>query len=108
MRIGRQWYQVGSVRKVPELTVISRGSSGSMLQTRAAIVNSAFRHSTRRSISPKDVRTAVEGQLAALNADTLGGKIAITFGQVMDRYIAEELPTLKLSLSVCTKMDPVQ
>jgi hypothetical protein len=37
-----------------------------------------------------------------------GGKIAITFGQVMDRYIAEELPTLKLSLSVCTKMDPVQ
>ena len=44
-----------------------------------------------------DVRAAVEGQLAALNADTLGGKVTITFGQVMDRYIAEELPTLKLS-----------
>ena len=39
----------------------------------------------------------MEAQLAALNADTLGGKIAITFGKVMDRYIAEELPALKLS-----------
>jgi hypothetical protein len=45
----------------------------------------------------RDVRTAVEGQLAALNADTLGGKVAITFDQVMDRCIAEELPTLQLS-----------
>ncbi len=98
MRIRRHRYQVGSVRKVPR----SHGSfawefrfyatdEGGKRKLRVQTFDSAI-YKTER-----DVRTAVEGQLAALNADTLGGKVTITFGQVMDRYVAEVLPTLKLS-----------
>ena len=43
------------------------------------------------------VRKAVECQLAALNAGTLAGNIGATLGTVIERYVTEELPTLRHS-----------
>jgi integrase len=40
---------------------------------------------------------AVEGQLASLNENTLAGKVAYTFGQLIDKYLKEELPALAWS-----------
>lgn len=40
---------------------------------------------------------AVEGQLASMNANTLAGKVSFTFGQLIDKYLEEELPTLAWS-----------
>jgi len=37
---------------------------------------------------------AIEGQLASLNENTLAGKVAYTFGQLIDKYPKEELPEL--------------
>jgi integrase len=45
----------------------------------------------------RDVRMAVEAQLSALNAGTLGGKIAGTLGTIIDRYMVEEFPILRHS-----------
>jgi hypothetical protein len=42
----------------------------------------------------RDVRKAVEGQLSALNAGTLGGKLAATLGTIIERYMAEDFLTL--------------
>lgn len=46
----------------------------------------------------RDVPKAVEDQLAALNADTLAGKVEVTFGQVVERYMWEELPNCATAL----------
>jgi hypothetical protein len=43
------------------------------------------------------VRLGVQGQLSALNADTLGGKVNFTFGQLIGRYLAEEFQNLRHS-----------
>ena len=51
----------------------------------------------------RDVRLAVQGQLAALNADTLGGKANVTFGMVIDRYLKEEFPSLRHSTQTTIK-----
>jgi integrase len=51
----------------------------------------------------RDVRLAVQGQLAALNADTLAGKVNVTFGMVLDRYLDEELPKLRHSTQTTNK-----
>ncbi|HEY4378963.1 MAG TPA: tyrosine-type recombinase/integrase [Acidobacteriaceae bacterium] len=51
----------------------------------------------------RDVRKAVEGQLAALNAGTLGGKVAATLGTIIDRYMREEFPTLRHSTQTTNK-----
>jgi hypothetical protein len=40
---------------------------------------------------------AVEGQLASLNENTLAGKVGYTFGQLIDKYLKEELPALAWS-----------
>ena len=40
---------------------------------------------------------AVEGQLGSMNANTLVGKISFTFGQLIEKYLKEELPTLAWS-----------
>ena len=97
MRIRRQRYQVCRVRKVTrsqgfawEFRYYSTDESGHRKAKSQLLDGTLYK-------SERDVRKAVEGQLAALNADLLAGRIAIAFGQVMDRYIAEELPTLKLS-----------
>ena len=51
----------------------------------------------------RDVRKAVEGQLSALNAGTLGGKLAATFGTIIDRYMAEDFLTLRHSTQTTNK-----
>ena len=43
------------------------------------------------------MRKAVEGQLSALNAGTLGGKVDATLGTIIDRYMAEDSLTLRHS-----------
>jgi hypothetical protein len=40
---------------------------------------------------------ALEGQLGSLNEDTLAGKIEYTMGQLCDKYLTDELPTLAWS-----------
>ena len=40
---------------------------------------------------------AVEGQLGSLNENSLAGKINYTFGQLIDKYLKEELPSLAWS-----------
>ena len=98
MKVSRERYQHGSVRKVPranglhafEFRFYINGEDGERklkVQTFDPI-----KYPTER-----DVRRAVEGQLSALNAGTLGGKIAATLGTIMDRYVAEELPGLRHS-----------
>jgi hypothetical protein len=50
------------------------------------------------SIPPKRLcGKAVEGQLTSLNENTLAGKVAYTFGQLIDKYLKEELPALAWS-----------
>jgi integrase len=103
MKITRQRYQTGSVRKVPR-------SQGFAWEFRfyftAPDGKRKLKVQTFDSIkypTERDVRLAVQGQLAALNADTLGGKVNITFGMVIDRYLKEELPTLRHSTQTTNK-----
>ncbi len=49
------------------------------------------------------MRKAVEGQLSALNAGTLGGKLAATLGTIIDRYMAEDFLTLRHSTQTTNK-----
>jgi hypothetical protein len=44
-----------------------------------------------------DVRKAMESQMSALNDGTLRGRMDATFGDLISRYLKEELPKLKLS-----------
>lgn len=98
MKVNRERYQHGSVRKVPranglyafEFRFYINGPDGKR-QLKVQTFD-PLKYPTER-----DVRKAVEGQLSALNAGTLGGKIAATLGTIMDRYIAEEMPTLRHS-----------
>jgi hypothetical protein len=48
----------------------------------------SVRHPTERH-----VRKAVEGQVSALNAGTLGGKVGTALGTIIDRHMAEDFPT---------------
>ncbi len=45
----------------------------------------------------RDVRKAGEAQLSALNAGTLGGKVAATLGNIVDCYLVAEFPVLRHS-----------
>jgi Phage integrase, N-terminal SAM-like domain len=56
------------------------------------------RHPTERH-----VRKAVEGQLSALNAGTLVGKVGATLGTIIDRYMAEDFLTLRHSTQTTNK-----
>jgi len=95
MRIHRQRYQTGSVRKVPRAHGFAwefryyytdpDGQRKLKVQTFDAAIYK----------SERDVRKSVEAQLASLNANTLAGRAGVTFGQVIDRYLIEELPRLK-------------
>ncbi len=49
------------------------------------------------------MRKAVEGQLSALNAGTLGGKVGATLGTIIDRYMAEDFLTLRHSTQTTNK-----
>jgi hypothetical protein len=42
------------------------------------------------------VRKAVEGQVSALNAGTLGGKVGTALGTIIDRHMAEDFQRLAI------------
>ena len=93
MKISRERYQHGSVRKVPrsqgfawEFRFYIKAPDGKR-KLKAETFDSA-KYPTER-----DVRIAVEGQLSSLNAGTLGGKVAATLGTIIDRYMEEEFPS---------------
>jgi integrase len=97
MKHSRERYQHGSVRKVPrsqgfawEFRYYSTAADGKR-KLKVQTFDSA-RYPTER-----DVCKAVEPQLAALNSDTLGGRVSATFGTVLDRYMREEFPALRHS-----------
>jgi integrase len=97
MRVNRERYQHGSVRKVPraqgfawEFRFYATAPDGKRklkVQTFDSL----------RYPNQSDVRKAVEGQLSALNAGTLGGKVAATMGDIIARYMLEEFPALRHS-----------
>jgi len=96
-KVTRQRYQHGSIRKVQrahgfawEFRYYATDESGQR-KARVQTFDSAI-YKTER-----DVRKAVQGQLATLNANTLAGRVNMTFGALIDRYLADELPTLKHS-----------
>src|SRR3978361_2070617 len=96
MRVNRDRYQHGSVRKVPrsqgfawEFRFYQTVDGARKLKVQTF---DAAKYPTER-----DVRMAVAPQLEALNAGTLGGKVAATFGTIIDRYVREELPALRHS-----------
>jgi integrase len=103
MRIQRQRYQAGSIRKAPRSQGFAwefryyyndeKGQRKAKSQTFDSTV-----YKTERA-----VRKAIEGQLSALNANTLAGRADVTFGQVIDRYLTEELPALKHSTQMTNR-----
>jgi integrase len=103
MNVSRERYQHGSVRKVKrsqgfawEFRFYCSGTDGKRklkVQTFDSV-----KYPTEHA-----VRKAVEPQLASLNSNTLGGKVAATFGTVIDKYMAEELPTLRHSTQTTTR-----
>ena len=97
MKVSRERYQHGSIRKVPR-------SQGFAWEFRFYITapdgKRKLKVQTFDSLkypTERDVRKAVEGQLSALNAGTLGGKVDATLGTIIGRYMNEELPTLRHS-----------
>jgi integrase len=97
MKVSRERYQHGSVRKVPR-------SQGFAWEFRFYITAPDGKRKLKvqtfdaaKYPTERDVRIAVEGQLSALNAGTLGGKVAATLGTVIDRYMREEFPALRHS-----------
>jgi DNA topoisomerase IA len=53
-----------------------------------------------------EVRKAMESQMSALNAGTLRERMDLTFGDMVTKYLNEELPKLKLSTqgTVCHQL----
>lgn len=103
MRINRERYQHGSVRKVPrakgfawEFRFYATDPDGKR-KLKVQTFDSA------RYPTQSDVRKAVEGQLSALNAGTLGGKVAATMGDIIARYMGEEFPALRHSTQTTNK-----
>ena len=79
------------------------GSSDITIQRKTGLVNSESTFDSAKYQTERDVRKSVEGQLSALNAGTLGGKVAATMGTVIDRYIKEEFPSLRHSTQTTNK-----
>jgi integrase len=102
MKVARERYQHGHVRKVTrsgggwawEYFYRETGPDGKRRQRVQTFSGDEFP-------TEAAVWKAIEGQLASLNANTLAGKVAYTFGQLIDRYLKEELPTLAWSTQ-CT------
>jgi len=93
----RQRYQAGSVRKVPrahgfawEFRYYFTDSEGKRREKVQTFDSALYK-------TERDVRKTVEGQLAALNANTLAGRAEVTLGQVIDRYLLEVFPQLRHS-----------
>ena len=103
MKVSRERYQHGSVRKVPR-------SQGFAWEFRFYLTapdgKRKLKVQTFDSLkypTERDVRKAVEGQLSALNAGTLGGKLAATLGTIIERYMAEDFLTLRHSTQTTNK-----
>jgi integrase len=95
MKVGRERYQHGSVRKVPrsqgfawEFRYYSTDSDGKR-KLKVQTFDS-LKHPTEAA-----VRKAVEPLLGSLNSDTLAGKLAATLGTIIERYYRDELPSLR-------------
>jgi integrase len=102
MKVNRDRYQHGSVRKVQR----SQGFAWEFrfyqtLDGARKLKVQTFDSSTYPT--ERDVRKAVEGQLSALNAGTLGGKVAATLGTIIDRYMVEDFTTLRHSTQTTNK-----
>jgi integrase len=96
MRIHRERYQHGSIRKVPR----AHGFAWEFRFYQTVDGKRKLKVQTFDSMKyPTEtaVRKAVEGQLGALTAGTLGGKVAATLGTIIDRYMREDFKTLRHS-----------
>jgi hypothetical protein len=97
MKHSRNRYQHGSVRKVPrangfawEFRFYCSDENGERkLKTQTF---DALEYPTETA-----VLKAIEPQLGALDSDTLSGKISATMKTIIDRYYAEEFPSLRHS-----------
>jgi integrase len=97
MRHTRNRYQHGSIRKVPrangfawEFRFYCSDENGERkLKTQTF---DAIKYPTVAA-----VRKAVESQLGALNSDTMAGKVSATMNTIINRYYAEEFPSLRHS-----------
>lgn len=98
MKVARERYQHGHIRKVSrtgggfawEYFYRETGPDGKRRQRVQTF--QADEYPTEAS-----VWKAIEGQLASLNSNTLAGKVSYTFGQLIDRYLRDELPNLAWS-----------
>lgn len=95
MKITRNRYQQGSIRKVPR-------AKGFAWEYRYYVTSDGKRKLTMQTFSGKlyateaDVRRAVGARVPGLNDGTkYSPSVAVTFGALLDRYIAEELPPRK-------------
>ena len=103
MKIHRQRYQTGSVRKLPRDHGLAWEFRSYYTDTegKRKLKVQTFDASIYRM--ERDVRKSVEGQLASLNANTLAGRAGVTFGQIIDRYLEEELPCPRHSTQTTNK-----
>jgi hypothetical protein len=97
MKVSRERYQPGSVRKVPR-------SQGFAWEFRFYLTapdgKRKLKVQTFDSLmypTEREVRKAVEGQLSALNSGTLGGRTNATLGTIIHRYMREDFLTLRHS-----------
>lgn len=105
MKVKRERYQHGSIRKVPR-------SQGFAWEFRYYSTDSEGKRKLKvQTFDPakfpteRDVRKAVEPQLAALNSGTLAGKLNATLGTIIDRYYKDEdqFPSLRHSTQTTNK-----
>ena len=97
MKFKRQRYQNGSVRKVPrsyglawEFRYHYTDANGKRREKIQTFESSRFE-------TEFDIRKAMESQMSALNDGTLKARADATFGDLISKYLKEELPKLKPS-----------
>jgi hypothetical protein len=103
MKIHRQRYHTGSVGKIPrahgfawEFRYHYTDPDGQRKLKVQTFDEAAWK-------AERDVRKSAEVQLASMNANTLGDRAGVTFGQIIDRYLREGLPRLKHSTQTTNK-----
>ncbi len=89
MKVSRERYQTGDISKVKRsygFAWVFRFYATDESGKRKRVVQTfdSVKYPTER-----DVRLAVQGQLAAINAGTMAGKVSATFGTILDRYESE-------------------
>jgi hypothetical protein len=102
MKVGRDRYQHGNVRKVPR----AKGFAWEFRYYQTVDGERKLRVQTFDSLKyPTEaaVRKAVEPLLGSLNSDTLAGKLSATLGTVIDRYYKDEFPLLRHTTQTTNK-----